>query len=138
VLIVVGLFGGAFAAGGILITLEKGTYWGAVDTLFVVIFGFALIPGVSLVVSGLSGVGGRVRAGITLIIVGVTYALLAGNLTGKSWGYVVQVPIWEYVFAALIGGIPLLIGLALLAYGPVRRAFHRDPPHRTAPPSPAP
>jgi hypothetical protein len=133
--------------------------WDARDTGWVLFYGsLAFVPGVLLVVWGFradateSRWGPRIKAGISLLIVGATYSLVAWGLLGRvvSWAILTgnddgltgydapPVPGKEYVFAALIGGIPLLLGVALLALGPIRRALPPSPGGTKGPPPAAP
>jgi hypothetical protein len=125
-LIVLGVFLGLVALFGIGLgrgfSGEPASYWSAGDTITVLVFGGAFIPGVWLVVSAFSDASNRLTWGITWIIVGATYSLVAGSLVGRDDSLTtghspVPVPTSEYVSAALIGAIPLLIGVERLTGG---------------------
>ncbi|MFO7590650.1 MAG: hypothetical protein R6X23_07095 [Acidimicrobiia bacterium] len=96
---------------------DPETYWRAGDTAAVLfVGGLAFIPGVWLVVSGLAHAKRpRQRAGITSFTVGATFFVLSGILAfadtrGGTGG--------EYLFAVVVGGVPMLLGIALLRPSP--------------------
>ena len=122
---------GLGVSAGFVVALGQGFdhwYTSTGDTAWVLLVGsVAFVPGVWLVVVGLNDTWGpRVRAGITAIIVGATYFFVAWSVHGNDERprdpRLVDTQ-YDPLFAALIGGIPLLLGVALLVYGPVRRAL---------------